>query len=789
MKTILPFFFTCLLPIFAFAQTATQTIKGTVIDKDSRQPLIGATIVIEGLEQPLGTSTDLDGNFRLEKVPVGRRTLRCQYIGYEPFVSDNVILNSAKELEYNMELTESGITTEEVTVTAYSRPNEALNELSLVSTRSFSVEETQRYAASANDPSRMAMGFPGVQASRDSRSDIVIRGNSGIGLLWRLEGIDIPNPNHFARRGSSGGGITIFSVSMLSNSDFSTGAFPAEYGNAFSGVFDIKFRKGNRDKREHTVRAGMLGLDFATEGPIKKGRSSYLINYRYSTLGLLNQMGIYLVNPRADNVFQDLSFNLYLPSKNNKSIFTVWGMGGLSDEFLRSAGDDPGEWEKYTDYFRRDFQTNMGAVGATHTWLRNERSFVKTSVAVMGQKILFQNDTLNNVLTPGIVNDEKYTNLRYTLSAYYSQKIGSKTTLKTGAFVSLLQYDLQFDKLEGEGNEERYINYLDENGSTLLLQPYCQFRFRLSPKWTVNAGAHFMLLTLNNTSSLEPRIATKYQLTELSSFSLAYGLHGRKLPIGTYFTKVEVNGITTQPNKDLKMIKSHHVVAAYEHLFANKTRLNLEGYFQQLYDVPVSADSNSTFSILNSIDGYGTEKLVNEGTGQNIGLDLTLEKFFNKGTFFLIGASVFNSTYTDLSGKEHNTRYNSNFAGALMGGKEWTFQNGSVFQTSFKLLSNGGSRITPLLENANTTRYSREAPYDESRPFEEKVSPFFRPDLRLSYRVNKAKLAWMLALDVQNVINRVNEDGLDRTYDPVTNTWEDRNQSGLTPILSFQMDF
>ncbi len=788
MKTSLSLLLYLSIAYSSIAQTSVQTIKGTVVDKDSQQPLIGATISIDGVDPPMGATTDVEGRFRLENVPVGRHTLQCQYLGYTPYVSDNLVVNSAKEVELNIALTEAGITTEEITVTAYSRPNEALNELSLVSTRSFSVEETQCYAASANDPSRMAMGFPGVQPSRDSRSDIVVRGNSGIGLLWRLEGIDIPNPNHFARRGSSGGGITIFSVSMLSNSDFSTGAFPAEYGNAFSGVFDIKFRKGNREKREHSFRAGMLGLDLATEGPIKKGRSSYLINYRYSTLGLLNQMGIYLVNPRTDNIFQDLSFNLFFPAKDNKSIITVWGIGGISDEFNRTDGDDPTQWNSYTDYLRRDFQTDMGAIGATHTWLRNDRSFLKTSIAAMGQKILFVNDTLNNTLTPGIVNEEKYTNLRYSLSSYFSQKLGSKTTLKTGVFLSNLHYDLSHNEL-ADDDSNRFINYIDEDGSSWLVQPFLQFRFRLSPKWTFNAGAHALYLTLNETWSVEPRLAAKYQLGERNAISLAYGLHSRMLPIGTYFTKVETNGTTTLPNLDLDLIKAHHLVLSYDHLFANHLRFNVEAYFQHLYDVPVSADSNHTFSILNRIDGYGTEALVSEGTGQNTGLDITLEKFFNKGTFLLLGASVFNSTYTDLRGDRHNTRYNSNFAATLMGGKEWTFQRGSVLQTSLKLLSNGGARITPLLDNVPVSRYSRDAPFDESRPYSEKVNPYFRPDIRVAYRVNRPQVAWTLALDVQNIISRKNEDGLDRTYDPDTNSWVARDQSGLTPILSFQIDF
>ena len=318
---ILSFLFTNL-----FAQNPTQVIRGLVLDKDTQFPLIGATVSVVGSDPMIGTTTDFDGNFELSAVPVGRVQLICSYIGYGDYISNPFVLNSARATELSIELIESAVTTEEVVVKAKQFGNEALNELSILSARSFSVEETQRYAASANDPGRMVMGFPGVQPSRDSRSDIIIRGNSGIGMLWRLEGVDIPNPNHFARRGNSGGGITIFSVSMLSNSDFSTAAFPAEYGNATSGVFDIKFRKGNAKERQHTFRAGMLGMDFSTEGPIDKERgSSYLMNYRYSTLGILNQLGLHLVGERVDNTFQDVSFNLSFPSKDKKSLVEkIW---------------------------------------------------------------------------------------------------------------------------------------------------------------------------------------------------------------------------------------------------------------------------------------------------------------------------------------------------------------------------------------------------------------------------------------------------------------------------------
>lgn len=760
-------------------QYPTQTIKGTVLDKDTRQPLIGATVSLDQNEPPIGTVTDIDGNFRLENVPVGRQKVVCSYIGYQPFVSEPIIVNSAKEVSLYISLVESPITTEEVVVTAFQSSNEPLNELSIVSTRSFSVEETQRYAASANDPGRMSMGFPGVQPSRDSRSDIVVRGNSGIGLLWRLEGIDIPNPNHFARRGSSGGGITVFSVSMLSNSDFSTGAFPAEYGNAFAGVFDIKFRKGNREKREYSFRAGMLGLDLSAEGPFKKGRGSYLVNYRYSTLGLLNQMGIYLVNPRADNIFQDLSFNLYFPSKNNKSTLMVWGIGGLSDEFERAI-DELSPESTYGEKLTRDFQSDMAAVGVSHTFLIDDKSYIKSSLAAMGQRIIFKNDTLNQERNPTTINDEAYTNVRYVLTSFYNRKFNARSSMKTGLFLNSIHYDLYH---EDQINASEDVQWLNTNGSTYLLQPYVQFRFRPNEKLTFNAGVHAMFLTLNNTNSIEPRLGLKYQLNKKTSLSLAYGLHSREVPIGSYFTNIA----GTMPNLDLELIKSHHLVAAFDKIIGDGLRFHVEGYFQYLFDVPVSAIMGNTHSILNDIDGYAIEALLSEGEGKNIGVDVSFEKAFKNQSFFLLSGSVFNSTYSDLSGTFYNTRYNSNYAATFMGGKEFSFKNNATLQTGLKLLYNAGSRITPLLPGEFGD--GQNPPFDWTQPFTERVSPFFRPDLRIAYRKDNDNNAWMLSLDIQNFINRENEDGLDRTYDPEAKSWTGRVQSGLTPLLSFQIDW
>lgn len=776
MKNAYILFLFLLSPVLLHTQT--QTISGLVLDKDSRQPLPGATVLVANVEPAIGAVTDVEGKFSLKNVPVGRQQIQCTYFGYEPWLSDPLIVNSARETYLNITLTEGVQRTQEVVVVARRRGNEPINELALLSTRSFSVDETQRYAASANDPGRMAQALPGVQPSRDTRSDIVIRNNSGIGMLWRLEGVDIPNPNHFARRGSSGGGITIFSISMLANSDFSTGAFPAEYGNAYSGVFDIHFRKGNPEKRQHTFRAGMLGLDYSTEGPFRKGgEATYLVNYRYSTLGILNKMGLHLVGERIDNTFQDLSFNLYFPSKNKKHFFTLWGIGGLSQE-TESAVENTADWKSYSDYFTRDFDTNMGAVGATHTALLSDNAYLKTSIVATGQNIDWRNDTLNAERMPFAVNTERYREGRYVLSSFLSKKFSPRVALKAGFFLNHIPYNF-FRETLGDSTG------LNAEGSTQLVQPYASLRLRPTEKLTFNVGVHALYFALNATSSIEPRLAAKYQFSEKHSVSLAWGLHGRVLPLGNYFTRIGGREV----NRNTDLIRAQHLVAGWDWLFGKAARFHAEVYHQKFRDVPVAKNPASSWSILNTIDGFARYEMANGGGGENVGLDLSVEKSFVGGTFFILGGSVSRSRYRDAAGRERPTVFDSGVSATFTGGKEWSFRNASVLQVGLRMIYNGGQRLTPLLAGQPVNRYAPDPVLDENRAFEERVEAYFRPDLRIAFRKNNPRTAWWIALDIQNVAARRNIDPLNRTYDPDANAWVYRQQSSLTPVLSFQIDW
>jgi len=223
--------------------------------------LIGANVALSNSNPAKGTVTDINGYFEIKKVPIGRQSIEVSYVGYKSAFINNIYVYAGKESELTIKLEEKIEQFEEVVVKSMNRKDQPLNEMAQVSARSFSVEETERYAGSVGDPSRMAASYAGVLTLGTQINDIIIRGNSTTGLIYRLEGLKIPNPNHFGSLSSSGGTFSMINNNVLSNSDFYTGAFPAEFGNATSGVFDLKLRKGNNEKNEDLAQIGAGGFE------------------------------------------------------------------------------------------------------------------------------------------------------------------------------------------------------------------------------------------------------------------------------------------------------------------------------------------------------------------------------------------------------------------------------------------------------------------------------------------------------------------------------------------------
>ena len=781
---------------FLFAQNKSQTVRGTVIDRVTRQPVIGASISVVGTTQ--GSITDASGAFSIVNVVIGRRSVKCTSVGYESFSSEEFILNSVKEVVLTIDLKESIGDLQEVKITASQNTSRPVNDLAYVSARSFTVEETERIPASVNDPGRMALSYPGVKAGRDETENrIIVRGNSPFGILWRLEGIDVPNPNHFAIPGSSGGGITVFSAQLMSRSDFFTGGMPAEYGNALSGAFDIRFREGNQQKREYRTKIGLLGLDFSTEGPIQKGRSSYLVNYRYSTLGLLSQMGFYLVGERVSNLFQDLSFNLAFHSKDGKKTTTVFGLGGLSEEHYMPV-DAPekrilGKADNWEDKVK---PSNMGAIGITHTININEKSSLKYVVAAIGSYQNREYDTLNLKNVRYRYETQKYQDARLAASVAYNYKFNAKTRLKTGAILNFVTFDFFketaprtsiSDITQFNAGRQTSVN---GSGSTQTSQAYAQIVQNLGTGLTMNAGLHLMYLFMNKTSSVEPRFSIQYRSPNAHSLSFAYGLHSQMLPMSAYFyqRKDTLDGkiVITKANQNLLFPRSNHFILSYNYVTPKLWKFSAEVYYQMLNRVPVEPKAGSTYWMLNFGESFPETPTVSKGKGKNKGIDLSVERFFSKKYYLLITGSVFDSKYQTFDGKIYNSAYNDRFSTALTFGKEFLFKNGSVFQLGGRSIFNGGYRYTPIdvAESAKQKRYValKGADYAAQAP------NYFRIDGRISYRTNRRKSASVVSLDVQNAINRINVTSIQ--YNSVTNKLEPRKTgSGFVPILSYQLDF
>lgn len=814
LKHILTSVLLLLATNFLLAQT--QTIRGVVTDQESKMPIIGAAVVVVGSDPIIGTTTDFDGKFKLPKVKVGRVDLKVTYLGYAPRTLSGIELFSGKELVLNIELQEMVMKQDEVVVKASRRKQEVLNTMTTVSARVFSTEEASRYAGTRNDVSRMATNFAGVRGANDATNDIVIRGNSPTGLLWRLEGVDIPNPNHFGNLGSTGGPVSMLNSNVLSNSDFLTAAFPSEYGNGISGVFDLKMRHGNNEKHEFLGQIGFNGVELGAEGPFsKKSGASYLINFRYSTLALFKLGGVDFGTGDATPQYSDLSFKVRIPTKK-AGIFEMFGMGGISSiEFIASESED-----NSTNFYSQGGldiydRTKTGVFGFSHTYLLDNSSYFKTTIAASTQLNQDVVDSVDINKHPFEWYRQNFQDHRFQAHLFYKKKFSAKHNLKAGfratAFYSILQ-DSAFIP-----SWDSYQTLTDFDGVTALLQPYVQWQWRWNDAWTMNTGVHGQVLTLNGSYAVEPRWGLQWKLNPRHKLSLAYGLHSQMVALDRYFLVMEDSiGNRQTPNKNLDFVKSHHAVLGYDWSLPYDMRIKIEAYYQYIYNAGIDSDSSS-YSTLNvgSFTQDGPDDIVNGGTGTNYGLELTFEKFLTNGYYWLLTASLYDSKYTASDGVVRNTVFNGNYVVNVLGGyelqlnrkvpkerqpkpnlnekrlKRWkkrdnlrkATKHSLKFDVKFTLA--GGSRYTPI--DLEASEKANKAVYVDERAYSKQFEPYYRLDLGLTYRMSRPKLTQEFTASCQNVTDKANP--LYNQYNPDKNKLVNVYQLGIYPLLQYKILF
>lgn len=763
-----------------YAQELTHSVRGRIIDADTKIPAFGATIVVLESYPFIGATTDMDGYFKLEHVTVGRVSLKVQSMGYEEQLIPNVVVNSGKETFLNIELTESITQLATVTIKGDAAKQETINEMSLISARQFSTDETSRYAGTLGDPARMAGNFAGATNSANGDNDIIVRGNSPRGILWQLEGIEIPNPNHFAVAGASGGAISVLNSNLLANSDFLTGAFAPQYGNATSGVFDIKLRQGNNDNREYTLGVGMFGTDITAEGPFKKGgNASYLANYRYSSLALLGQIGMFDMSEGVPK-YQDGSFNLYLPSKKI-GVFNVFGFGGLSSLLLNQSYSE--EVDSVTTIIENN--NYVGFTGVSHSYILNEHSYIKSSISVSGNG---SNNTIENKDAElGFLLDSKSSFSRVNLKAAstWNTKLNARNKVSAGLIYTSMFYDLNSIKRnQSDAFDQNYG--VNENAS--YLQLHGTWKQRFNENLSMVSGLHFMHFALSNSNSIEPRVAFNYKISPNQTLSAGFGVHSKIESLLDYTSNIaDENGVISRPNSDLKLPKANHYIIGYDYLISKNTHLKTEAYFQYLYHVPVEDDPTSNYSTINQQNLSANKSLVSKGNGRNYGLELTLERYFVKSFHYMVTASLFESQYKTLVGKWEKTRYNGNYNLNFLVGKEFNIGDLSKNRTlmlSIKSGLQGANRFNPI--DLPQSIASGEETY-ASDNFSERRDDIFFMNVAASLKVNRKKTTQELKIEVLNVTN--NRTVVGEFYNDNTKSVTEAYQWPLLPNIMYTINF
>ncbi len=771
-------------------------IKGLVVDKQSETPLNGATVELLGSEEGIGGITDFDGYYRLENVPLGRQTIRVSYVGFEPVTIPNIVVTSGKDAVVNIDLIEAFDQLEEVVISTTNKER-SVNKLATISSRQFSLEEVNRFSGGRSDVGRLAANFAGVSAPDDSRNDIVIRGNSPTGLLWRLEGIPIPSPNHFSTFGTTGGPVSALNTNLLKNSDFITSAFPAEYGNAIGGVFDLGFRKGNKDDYEFTTQVGIFtGVEAMAEGPLGKKNGSFLVAGRYSLISIL---GTGAGGTSATPNYSDLSFNIDLGKSKlgNFSLFGIWGQSDI--DFL---GDDINEDDLFAAEDENTFvESGFGVVGLKHTINLSESSYLRSVVSGSFTRTDFKLDRFIDKDTPEerIIRytDADDLETRFSFSTLFNSKLSNRSTLRAGVLVENFGLEsLQRDResqpdLDGDGDPDLFT-YLDVDDNLSIVQPYVQGQFRLTKNLTLNTGLHSQYSTLNEQFVLEPRAAINYRIAPKHRINIGYGLHHQPVPLPLLFLNEEVNGEIRQTNTDLEFVRSNHFVVGYDVRLAKSWRGKVEVYYQDITNAAVEAFPSSYSSLTEGADfDFDNDKvsLVNNGTGFNQGVEITLEKFFSDGYYGLFTASFFESKYEGSDGIERNTPFNNGYVLNTLAGREFTVgkakKNALFFDT--RLTFSGGRYFTPVdLEASQAAGFEV---LQDDLAYTQQYDGYFRWDIKAGFKINSKskKTSHQFYFDLQNVTN--NENVFVRRYNRVSNQVDQVDQIGFFPDFGYRFQF
>jgi hypothetical protein len=776
----------CAILFLFFFKTTAQTLRGTVIDAETGGPVTGATVQLRRAQSGAeirSIASNPDGAFSFEDIHPGYYRCEISSVGYAPQTVAEISIAAGKLQILEIALIRQSTALPNVVVSTMAPGRRTMQPLSEIP---LSRDQTLRFPSMYFDPARLAAAYPGVAQTDDGINGMSIRGNNPGSVRWKLEGVDVVNPNHLPNAGTfsdrpatASGGTLMFSAQLLDNSALLTGAFPADYGDALGGIMDMNLRRGNSERHEFTAQAGLIGLDLAAEGPLaKKGKSSYLVNYRYSTVGLLGKMGVSFGGEQIG--FQDLSFKCAFTGKKGGE-WTFFGLGGLSENLFKPKTDSSAV-EQYKDFFNIDFKSQTGLMGLSYRTSLGAKTWIKVASILSGQ----HNE--RHAAGLGLLDDDENTETRAGLVLTLGHKINGNNRLLGGLNSQYIVYD-------GLAQQNRKTTF-DGHLALQQYQPFVSWEWSGSSRFSTKLGLHGNFYrTIDDQPqsdfNLEPRALLQYRLTPHHALALAYGLNSQLNPL--WLQADTRSGFTdynlTYPNRGAGFVRAHHVGLRHNWLINDAWTLKSELFWQSQFNIPLRSD-DAAFSLYNQTELLALDYLNLNGKTENKGIEIGLEHYLSDDWFLAANTTLFDSRYKGYDQQWRASRWDLGHLANLTAGKEWykerTAEKAKAFGLNGRVVWTGGYREMPV--DSLASAQAQATRFDTRNGFSVKQPDYYRIDLRVYWKRSRGnRRNSTFAMDFQNITSRKNI--AYRYYDPFTKQVETKYQLALIPNMSWRLEF
>lgn len=753
-------FFINLIPIHLnLAQQARGEIYGKVIDATTKQPLIGANVVILGTA--LGDATDLNGEYQIKGIEPNIYQVRASSIGYNSITKTDVAINSSRPIQLDFELTEQVLQLESVTVQAdyFSRvPTE------ITSVKNFSYEEIRRAPGGFEDVVRALSILPGVAQAEPGRNDLVVRGGAPSENLYIVDGIEVPNINHFGTQGASGGALSYINLDYVKETSFSTGGFSAKFGDKLSSVLSIDLRNGRKDRLggKATVSASQFGLN--VEGPISQN-SDFIFSARRSYLDLIFRAAGFGFVPEYYDVLSKIYYRI--DNQNSLSFLYIGAFDNV--RYFNETADQRYENSRILGSDQLQYFTGLtwrNIFGGGFFDLTLGRNFTDFDTA--------QRDSLLNPIF-----QNKSLEAENSLKGDLVFKLSPKSELNFGFNLKSIKFkgDIILPTFRTSFGDSLPNTSLNEKSNFTKSAFYGVYHQHLFDRIYANLGARVDYFdALKNKFYFSPRFSASYMLNELTNINLSTGIY--------YQAPSYIWLVADASNRNLKSIRSEHYILGFDHRLQDDMLLKVEGFVKRYSNYPTSlirpylvlANTGSGYGGSdNNFSSFGLEPLVSDGKGLSRGIELSVQKKLSDIPYYgILSLTYGKTTFTSLDGIERIGTYDQSVIINLSGGYKFN----EKWEASLKFRFATGMPFTP---------FNQDGSQDIALFNSDRLKPSHSLDIRVDRRWFLDKWTLITYLDIQNIYNRKNSTSI--RWDRRTQSVDAEASIGILPSIGVSLEF